>query len=92
LHGVTDCGVLDAIRYHSVGYAGWDDAGRVLFLADYLEPGREHDRAELDRLAARMPGEREAVLREVLERRMLWAERAGRPVRPQTRELWESLA
>ena len=38
--GETDQGVLDAVRYHTVGYAGWDDAGRMLYLADFLEPGR----------------------------------------------------
>src|SRR5258708_3773439 len=29
-HGERDNGVLDAVRYHSVGYAGWDAAGRML--------------------------------------------------------------
>ena len=39
-HGESDRGILDAVRYHSVGYAGWDMVGRVLYCADYLEPGR----------------------------------------------------
>ena len=44
LEGERDQGVLDAVRFHSVGYAGWDDVGRMLYLADHLEPGRSHDR------------------------------------------------
>ena len=64
----------------------------MLFLADYLEPGRTHDRGALDALAARVPTEPAAVLREVVERRIRWAEGAGKPVRPETRELWTSLA
>src|SRR5919197_417291 len=42
--GERDRGVLDAVRYHSLGYAEWDDVGKMLYLADYLEPGRPFDR------------------------------------------------
>src|SRR3954468_9179463 len=31
-HGERDQGVLDAVRFHSVGYAGWDRVGRILYL------------------------------------------------------------
>src|SRR5688572_20516660 len=41
--GERDRGVLDAVRYHTVGYAHWDDAGRMLYLADFLEPARTLD-------------------------------------------------
>ena len=41
--GETDRGVLDALRYHSLGWAQWDDVGKMLYLADYLEPGRPFD-------------------------------------------------
>src|SRR2546430_15445124 len=36
--GERDRGVLDAVRYHTVGYLHWDDVGRMLYLADFLEP------------------------------------------------------
>lgn len=91
-HGETDAGVLDAVRFHTVGYAGWDACGRVLFLADYLEPGREHDRAALDALAARVPGDLDGVLRDVTARRIGWLLRHARPLRRETWELWNSLA
>jgi len=35
--GETDRGVLDAVRYHSIGLAEWDMVGRILYAADYLE-------------------------------------------------------
>src|ERR1700688_722963 len=63
--GETDQGVLDAVRYHTVGYAGWDDVGRMLYLADFLEPGRTGAAHKRQALAARVPRERAAVLREV---------------------------
>jgi HD superfamily phosphohydrolase YqeK len=91
-HGERDTGVLDAIHYHSVGWAAWDDAGRMLFLADYLEPGRAHERAAREALAARVPAEPDAVLREVVRRRLAWLVEHGRPIRLETWELWNHLA
>ena len=54
--GEIDRGVLDAVRYHSVGLAEWDMVGRMLYCADYLEPGREFDRERRAELAERLPG------------------------------------
>src|SRR5207248_4593216 len=59
LDGEADRGVLDAVRYHSVGYAGWDEAGRMLYLADYLEPGRKFGPEERAALRSRVPSERD---------------------------------
>ena len=91
-HGEQDAGVLDAIRYHSVGWADWDSAGRMLFLADYLEPGRTHLRKERALLAARVSAEPEAVLRDVVRLRMTWLLERSRPIRMETWELWNRLA
>jgi HD superfamily phosphohydrolase YqeK len=90
--GEADGGVLDAVRYHSVGYAGWDDVGRMLYLADNLEPGRRGRRKERARLAKRVPRERDDVLKEVVARQMEELVRAGRPIDPLTTAFWNSLA
>jgi HD domain len=90
--GETDRGVLDAVRYHSVGYAGWDDVGRMLYLADNLEPGRKGRRKERAKLAKRVPEERDAVLSEVVARQMQTELRAGRAIDPLTLAFWNSLA
>jgi HD superfamily phosphohydrolase YqeK len=89
--GETDRGVLDAVRYHSLGYAGWDDVGRMLYLADYLEPGRKRRAKEREKLARRVPDERDRVLREVVAQQMRARLRAGRPIHPLTLEFWNSL-
>ncbi len=89
--GESDRGVLDAIRYHSLGYAGWDDVGRMLYLADFLEPGREYDREERRLLAARVPLQRDAVLREVAQRRIAWVLRSGWALPPETVGFWNAL-
>jgi HD domain-containing protein len=90
--GETDQGVLDAVRYHTVGYAGWDDVGRMLYLADFLEPGRSFAAEERRRLAQRVPLDRDAVLKEVVRWRIQWVMRSGWPLAPETVELWSALA
>jgi HD superfamily phosphohydrolase YqeK len=89
--GERDRGVLDAVRFHSVGYAGWDDVGRMLYLADYLEPGRAHDRDARAALAVRVPRERDAVLREVARRRITTALESGWALPAETVRFWNSL-
>ena len=89
--GERDQGVLDAVRHHTVGYAGWDDVGRMLFLADYLDPGRAFDRDGRAALAARVPQERDVILREVARRRIDWGLKAGWPLHPNTVTFWNAL-
>jgi len=89
--GERDRGVLDAVRYHTIGYAGWDDVGRMLYLADVLEPGRDFDPDGRRALAARVPSERQAVLREVARRRIEWVLRSGWPLLPETVAFWNAV-
>jgi HD superfamily phosphohydrolase YqeK len=89
--GESDRGVLDAVRYHSSGYAGWDDVGKMLYLADYLEPGRRSDGKQRTQLADRVPRQRDRVLREIVAYEIRWRVRAGRPVNPLTIEFWNAL-
>lgn len=90
--GERDAGVLAAVRYHTVGFAGWDDAGRMLYLADYLEPGRAFDRKARAALAARVPRERDVVLREVARRRIERLLESGWRLPPETVAFWNQLA
>jgi len=90
-HGETDQGVLDAVTYHSIGFAGWDDVGRMLYLADYLEPGRNHRRPQRAELAGRVPRDPSGVLRIVAQERMLWAIKKGMRLPTEGVEFWNSL-
>jgi len=89
--GETDRGVLDAVRYHTIGYAGWDDVGRMLYLADFLEPGRTFAAAERRALADRVGLERDTVLEEVARRRIEWTLRSRWPLAPETVAFWNAL-
>jgi protein-S-isoprenylcysteine O-methyltransferase Ste14/HD superfamily phosphohydrolase YqeK len=89
--GESDRGVLDAVRYHSSGYAGWDDVGKMLYLADYLDPGRKRNGGQRASLAARVPRQRDRVLRKIVAYEIRWRVRASRPVDPLTIEFWNAL-
>jgi HD superfamily phosphohydrolase YqeK len=90
--GETDRGVLDAVRYHSVGLAEWDMVGRILYCADYLDPARPFDRDIRRELARRLPQDPGGVLREVARARLLHLVRNGWPILDPTVRFWNSLA
>ena len=89
--GETDRGVLDAVRYHSVGYAGWDMVGRVLYCADYLEPGRSFARDWRAELAGRFADDPAGVLLEVARERVGHLVRSRWPLIEPTVGFWNRL-
>ncbi len=88
----TDRGVLDAVRYHSVGCAEWDMPGRALYCADFLEPGRPFDRVGRAALATRFPADPRGVLYEVARRRLAYSIEFGWMIPEPTFRFWNSLA
>jgi HD superfamily phosphohydrolase YqeK len=89
--GETDRGVLDAVRYHSIGLAEWDMVGRILYCADYLEPGRKKEREWRADLAERLPFEPALVLRQVARARVGHLVSSGRTLLEPTVRFWNSL-
>ena len=89
--GETDRGVLDAVRYHSMGLAEWDMVGRVLYCADFLEPGRSFDQSGRADLVARFPRDPTGVLREVARARVARLVQSGWPLPDPTVRFWNSL-
>jgi HD superfamily phosphohydrolase YqeK len=90
-HGERDKGVLSAVRYHTVGYAGWDRVGRMLYLADFLEPGRTGAARVRRELRKRVPREPDAVLIEVARWRIESVLAAGWDLEPETVAFWNAL-
>ena len=88
--GERRAAVLDAIYWHTVGNARWDRTGRVLYMADYLEPERKFDREMRAELAARVPREFEGAFREVVNRRLGPRVAAKDKLLPESIALWES--
>lgn len=68
--GVDDGPLLLAVSHHPVGHPNFGPLGDHLYLADYLEPGREFARERRAELRDRMPGDRDEVLVSVVAARM----------------------
>ena len=89
--GVTDEPFLRALAYHTTGHPELDEAGRALYAADYLEPGRPYLPTWLEGLRDRMPDELDGVVREVARARMAHQLVRGRVLRDETTAFWNRL-
>ena len=89
--GETRQDVLEAIRWHTIGHAGWSRTGRALYMADFLEPGRTFMQADRAFLADRVPSAFDAVFRQVVRMRLEWAIREGKGLAHETVHLWNAV-
>jgi len=88
--GVTaDPEVLQAVADHVTGRPGMGLLARIVFVADYLEPGRRF----VDRRwrAALLALKLDEMLAGVLESVFGWLNREGLPIAPPARRLYEEL-
>ena len=89
-HGEKRQGVIDAVRYHTVGYLDWDRTGRALYMADFLEPGRKFSQRDRAFLAAQVPHDFDGVFRQVVRARLEWSLHEGYSLFPETVSLWNA--
>lgn len=82
--GIDDAELLEAIEAHTLGGLGLRPLARVLYVADYLEPGRGYLGESHAGLRARMPGDPDGVLLEVVRERVRRGRESGRVVAPET--------
>lgn len=92
LRGEVDAELADAVRYHTIGHPDFGLLGRALYLADFLDPGRDFARDWRAELRARMPRELDRVLVEVIAARLRHLLEERRPIRPETAAFWSALA
>jgi len=86
--GVRDEELLLGITYHSTGHPEFGLLGEYLYMADFLDPGRRFLAPEREALRERLPGDREAVLLEVLRHRITSLLDHGALVLPASLLLW----
>jgi 2-amino-4-hydroxy-6-hydroxymethyldihydropteridine diphosphokinase len=91
IEGVRDKGLLRAVTYHTLGHASLGRIGKALYAADFLEPGRNLRNKWRGELRERMPGDLDAVLREILRARVQHLLKRGRPVRRETFGFWNCI-
>ncbi|CAN5713268.1 hypothetical protein BH23GEM11_BH23GEM11_21070 [soil metagenome] len=90
--GIRDQGLLRAVGFHTLGHPELDAAGRALFAADVLEPGRKYRPEWRRKLRARFPRRSVEVTREVARARIEWQLEDARPLHRFTMGFWNVLA
>ena len=91
LAGVDDEPLLTAIAFHSLGSPDFDDIGKALYVADFLEPGRKIQPVRRARLRSEMPESLDSVTQAVVGRRIQFLIKKRRFVPPETLGLWNAL-
>lgn len=90
-NGETRVHVLEAVRWHTVGWSQWARTGRALYMADYLEPGRSFSAIEREFLSSIVPSRFDDAFRQVVRHRVEWSLRERKALYPETVDLWNSL-
>jgi predicted HD superfamily hydrolase involved in NAD metabolism len=82
-YGVGDAEILGAIRWHTTGFKGQTPLQKVVFVSDYIEPGRPRwpELPALRRLAGR---DLDAAWAQVLKHKLLDLVGRGRPLHPRS--------
>ncbi len=90
--GVDDRELLLALAYHTLGHPEFGRIGWALYVADFLEPGRDLANEWRAGLRARMPGEMADVTKEVLGSRIIYRLEQGQHVHQETITCWNLMA
>lgn len=89
LFGINDEEILDAIRYHASGREDMTPLGKLIYLADLLEEGRDFPGVEF--LRELFWQDLDRCLAESLRRQLVYLEEKGAPIYPLTRSAYEWL-
>ena len=89
--GEARVGVLQAVRYHTVGCLHWERTGRALYMADFLEPGRPFSPRDRALLTAQVPHDFPGVFRQVVRAKLEWLLHEGHSLFPETVALWNAI-
>ncbi len=89
--GIKDEELLLAIQYHSVGHPEFGALGEQLYMADYLDPGRDFGAEGREALRARMPDAHDEVLVSVARGRITARLEADAPVLEASIQFWNRI-
>ncbi len=80
--GICDQEIIDAIRYHTSGKAQMSTLGKLIFVADMLEEGRDYQ--GVDKLRALFSGDIEVCFRECLREELVHLLNKKQPIYKET--------
>jgi HD superfamily phosphohydrolase YqeK len=83
--------VLDAVRFHTTGSPDWQRTGKALYLADFLEPGRQFLASERAFIADQVARDFDGAFRQGARLRIEWSLSQGGELFPETAALWNAV-
>jgi len=89
--GVQDPEFLHAAAFHTLGHPGLRRLGRALYLADFLDPGRDFLNEWRSELRNRVPSDLDGVTFEVAQARIQNLVKRRLALRPETVGFWNDL-
>lgn len=87
--GITDPEVLDAIRYHTSGRIGMTLLDKIIYLADYIEPGRHFP--GVDEVRAIAEEDLDKALIQSMKNTIQFLMKKNQPVFPDTFNAYNSI-
>ena len=87
-YGISDQNILNAVRFHTTGRPGMSLLEKIIFIADYIEPGRTHSvyLPEIRKLAF---VDLDAALRRILSDTLEHLKTSESEIDPTTQETYE---
>lgn len=87
-YGVTDQDILNAIHNHTTGRPGMSLLEKIVFIADYMEPGRSHA-PNLEEIRCMAFADLDRTLLKILGDTLDYLDGGNGDVDPMTRKTWE---
>ncbi|MBO7135499.1 MAG: bis(5'-nucleosyl)-tetraphosphatase (symmetrical) YqeK [Spirochaetaceae bacterium] len=87
--GVTDPEIIEAVQHHTFGKAGMCNLAKLLYVADKIEPGREHITEKYLKKTENMSLNELVIF--VLSENISYLQENGKKIAPATQELLDSL-
>ena len=87
-YGITNQNILNAVRYHTTGRPGMSLLEKIVFIADYIEPGRNHS-VYLTEIRKMAFIDLDAALKRILSDTLEHLKTSENEIDPMTRETYE---
>lgn len=87
-YGINDKDILNSIKYHTTGRPNMSKLEKILYIADYIEPGRKHA-SNLKQIRHMAYQDLDKTLLKILEDTLAYLASADGQIDPMTRETYE---
>mgnify|MGYP001050668908 FL=1 len=87
-YGVTVPDILNAIKYHTTGRPKMSKLEKILYIADYIEPGRKHV-ADLEQIRQVAYQDLDATMARILENTLAYLKPTDGQIAPMTEETYQ---